>query len=248
MKQDYYALVAGGTGGIFTSVYDKAGWLVAGDTPPWTPGQLLGLFVFFSLGAGLAWLFEEENRRKAFFLGLGLPAFLTAAQTQAGPAPVDQSALLPGFGVFATAHAQEPVQERPDEPEVEAAADETPAPAAARTLSIEPVADESCPDGTIRFYRGTQEVGAVPLGACGTAVEVPPEATHFGILTDRANPNRFELYEGDALRYELQYEYSFWDDLRGGLGNRNVRAYDVLLTPVPAEEGPPEPDLRRPGV
>ena len=73
MKQDHLALVAGGAGGIFTSVYDKAAWLIEGSAPIWTAGQVVGLLVFFVLGGGLAWLFEEGNRRKAFFLGLDSP-------------------------------------------------------------------------------------------------------------------------------------------------------------------------------
>lgn len=53
MKQDHLALVAGGAGGIFTSVYDKAWWLIEGDAPIWSLGQALGLLVFFVLGG--AW-------------------------------------------------------------------------------------------------------------------------------------------------------------------------------------------------
>ena len=242
MKQDYFALVAGGAGGIFTSVYDKASWLVNGGIPPWTIGQLLGLLVFFVLGAGLAWLFEEDNRRKAFFVGLGLPAFLTAAQTQAGPTVEQSAALRPGFGLFATAYAQERAAEAEGDDEVSVSA-------AARTLTVRPAPDHTCPEGTLQFYAEMQEIGGIPL-SCDQAMEVPPEATHFGISTAQSNPNRFELSEAEAATYELRYDYNFWTDLRAGLGARSLRAYDLLLTPItdpeePEKEKPPEgPPLR----
>lgn len=260
MKQDHLALVAGGAGGIFTSVYDKAWWLIEGNAPTWSLGQMLGLFVFFVLGGGLAWLFEEDNRRKAFFLGLGLPAFLTAAQTQGAPravetqpAPVaEQSAAPPpGFRLFATAHAQERVEEPPPEPAAEAPADEPPAPMDGRRMIIEAAADHPCPKGTLRFYAEMQEIRTMPLASCDGEIEVPPEATHFGISTRDANPNRFELREAEFATYELRYEYNFWTDFRAGLGARDLRAYDLLLGRVTVPEGsngekPPETDPARP--
>lgn len=270
MKQDHLALVAGGAGGIFTSVYDKAWWLIEGDTPVWSLGQLLGLCVFFVLGGGLAWLFEEDNRRKAFFLGLGLPAFLTvaqtqdaptAAQTQAAPATeqtqaapaAEQSAIpLPGFALFATAHAQERVEEPPAETGAAAAADEQPAPMGGRRMIIQSAADHPCPKGTLRFYVEMQETRTIPLASCGEAIEVPSAATHFGISTRDANPNRFPLREEKVATYEMRYEYNFWTDFRAGLGARDLRAYDLLLSRVtvleePNEEKPPETDPVRPG-
>lgn len=261
MKQDHLALVAGGAGGIFTSVYDKAWWLIEGETPIWSFGQLLGLFVFFVLGGGLAWLFEEDNRRKAFFLGLGLPAFLTAAQTQGtppsgqievAPAAEQSSALLPGFALFATAHAQERVEEPPAEPTAEATTGGRPPAMNGKRMIIESAADHPCPKGTLRFYAELQELRTIPLASCGEAIEVPLEATHFGISTRDANPNRFELREAGVATYELRYEYNFWTDFRAGLGARDLRAYDLLLSRVtvpdgPNEEEPPETDPARSG-
>jgi len=50
----------------------------------------------------------------------------------------------------------------------------------------------------------------------------------------------------------LRYEYNFWTDFRAGLGARDLRAYDLLLSRVtvsgrPNEEKPPESDPARPG-
>lgn len=237
-------LVAGGLGGVFTSVYDKAGWLMAGDAPMWTVGQWVGLVVFFVMGASVVWLFEEQNRKKAFLLGLGLPAFLTVAQTNAGPGPApDSTAFLQRMEAFATAHAQERVEEEPGGPEPEPAAS-----AGARTLTIKPADDEACPEGTLTFYAETRDLGKIPLDGCTEAIEVPAGATHFGIAARQANPNRFELVEGQALEYELRYEYSFWNDLRSGLGNLNLRPYDLELVPVSGGKEPPEAGSEQPGA
>lgn len=227
-EQHRSVLVAGGLGGVFTSVYDKAGWLVAGEAPMWTIGQWLGLLVFFGMGAGVVWLFEEPNRKKAFLLGLGLPAFLTVAQTNAGPSSLaDATALLPRTEAFPTAHAQEPMEEKPVEP------DSVPAqPVSARTITITTADGEPCPEGLLRFYEETRGLGETSLGGCEEPIEVPAGATHVGIVIPQANPNRFELVDGDAVEYELRAEYSFWNDLRSGLGARNLRAYDVKLIPV----------------
>jgi len=178
--------------------------MIEGETPVWSFGQLLGLFVFFVLGGGLAWLFEEDNRRKAFFLGLGLPAFLTAAQTQGtppsgqvevAPAAEQSSGLLPGFALFATAYAQERVEEPGAEPTGEVMTDGRSPAVDGKRMIIQSAADHPCPKGTLRFYAGLQEIRTTPLASCGEAIEVPPEATHFGISTRDANPNRFELRE-----------------------------------------------------
>ena len=231
-EQHLSVLVAGGLGGVFTSVYDKAGWLVAGETPMWTIGQWLGLLVFFGMGAGVVWLFEEPNRKKAFLLGLGLPAFLTVAQTSAGPgSPSVATALLPQIEAFPTAHAQEPTGEEPGEPD--SARGQPPSP---RTLTITPMDGEPCPEGLLRFYEETRGLGEVSLGGCEEPVEVPAGATHMEIVIPQANPNRFELVDGDGVEYELRAVYSFWNDLRSGLGARNLRAYDVELKPVIRQE------------
>lgn len=261
MKRDRLAMVAGGAGGIFTSVYDKAWWLIEGETPTWSFGQLLGLCVFFVLGGGLAWLFEEGNRRKAFFLGLGLPAFLTAAQThgappsgqvEVAPAAGQSSALPPGFASITTAYAQERGEEPGAEPPGEATTDGQPPAMEGKRMIIQSAADHPCPKGTLRFYAGLPEIGTIPLASCGEAIEVPAEATHFGITTLDANPNRFELREAEVATYELRYEYNFWTDFRAGLGARDLRAYDLLLSRVtvpgsPKKEEPPGSDLARPG-
>ena len=175
-----------------------------------------------------------------------------ATQPQPVPAAGQSAALLPGFGLFAVAHAQERVEDPPAEPAAGAATGEQPAPAGDRKMIIETTADQPCPLGTLRFYAGLQEIGTIPLSSCGEEIEPPAQATHFGISTRDANPNRFELRDAELATYEFQYEYNFWTDVRAGLGNRELRAYDLLLSRVIVPDGPdgeplPETGPGRPG-
>ena len=147
---------------------------------------------------------------------------------------------LPGFGLFATAHAQERIEEPPAGSTAEATADEQPAPMGVRRMIIQSAADHPCPKGTLRFYVEMQEIRTVPCASCGEVIEVSPAATHFGISTLDANPNRFELREFEVATYEMRYEYNFWTDFRAGLGARDLRAYDLLISRVTVPEGPNE--------
>ena len=124
-----------------------------------------------------------------------------------------------------------------EEPPAEAGV-EAPVSMGGRRMTIQPATDHPCPLGTLRFYAELQEIRTIPLASCDGAIDVPPEATHFGISTRDANPNRFELREAAVATYEIRYEYNFWTDFRAGLGARDLRAYDLLVSRVTVPGAP----------
>jgi hypothetical protein len=85
--------LAGGIGGASSNLLDLARHLTASNPVP--PGILwiVGTLIFFGLGAAVAMVFQETDSKKAFFLGIGLPALIAAAATT--NAPISQQQLMP---------------------------------------------------------------------------------------------------------------------------------------------------------
>lgn len=234
-------LFAGGIGGAFTMLFHTACRLIQNDE--WSPhfGYCIGIAIFFMLGAFVAWIFDEKNLRKAFFLGLGLPAFLSFAQ-------MPQDGRLFGQGekdnpqqgislykIVPSAMAQEPGVGEPitSEDNLQDTCNKQ-----SRELQIRPNSEsmKECPNCLLWFYDKNQKLlEKVPYekGDQAYQFEIPEEATHFGIWNGAINPKIWKIPdEQPCPQYNFDYTYNFWKDFRAGLGDVNLRPYDPRLDPV----------------
>ena len=217
MKQTLTILLGGGVGGISPLLYTKAVVLMNNGATIFTPGLWIGIGFFFLLGATVSWYGGADTRKEAFLLGLAFPAFIAHAFNLPAPS-------VDGI-VMGIAPEPEPVLD--DRTELGHGGES----AASLGLTFEGVSP--CPNGELRFYEGTRELGAVEfVESCNVHAQKPDEATYFRVWTDRANPGRWYL-SGDGMdEYSLRYSYDLWKDIRSGLGNASVRPYNLELTPV----------------
>lgn len=74
--------LAAGFGGVAPNVFRLGADLQAGAPMP-DPSYFIGVAVFFVVGAAVALAFEEDNAKKAFFLGLSLPAMFQSGVADA---------------------------------------------------------------------------------------------------------------------------------------------------------------------
>lgn len=94
--------LSGGFGGIAPNLFRLGAGLQSGEPLP-DASYAIGVLIFFVIGSGLALAFKEDNAKKAFFLGLSIPAMF-----QSGISDVAESASLP----MAYAYQQEQAEPR----------------------------------------------------------------------------------------------------------------------------------------
>ena len=262
-----FVLLAAGVGGIAPNLVDLA--QIWTGKAPWIPEPIyyVGLSIFFALGSAVAFIFSETDRRKAFFLGMSLPALVAAAQTQLGDriqsedVPIQEASL---FQIIQTAYAQESDTDNVQPGQATHSAtgisddaslelnSETDCPKCAvwlydqngKFLEKQPFPDAdkiytfSIPKETPKFgiwnEQPNPEVWNLPPdGEKIYTFSIPKETSKFGIWNEQINPKIWNLPpDGEATwSYEFQYKRNLWNDLRRGLGNYNVKPYDLNLVP-----------------
>ena len=227
-------VLAAGVGGTASNLVDLA--QIWTGRNPWIPGYIyyVGMLIFFGLGATIALIFGETNYRKAFLLGVSLPALIAAAQTQSGrdiqaaEAP-KQNALL--FQITPGAHAKDfgggvvqPVQMMYGAGDT---SDHT-------TLKLKPKTD--CPkcalwlydqDGKFLEKQRFPDQGGIHIFL------IPEGSSKFGIWNEQINPKIWNLPSNQTdWSYEFQYDRNLWNDFRRGLGNYNIKPHDLSLVPT----------------
>lgn len=201
--------LASGTGGIAPSLVHLAQGFVKQSPDVPGPFYFIGVGIFFILGALVAYFFAETNARKAFFLGIGLPALIATAQTQ-GP----QKSMVGGF--ISTAYAQT-----------------VPAPSA-RPEALRFKRSTECKECEVWFADRDGKIISKQLleGTQGVqAIRVPKEAAAVGVADPKSNFELFQLPKQTDAPPTLEFDrkYSPLNDLRRGLGDYNVRSYDPQL-------------------
>ena len=69
-------LLVAALGGITPNLLTLAVQLTAKNSELPSPTYVIGLLIFASLGAAIAYIWEEGNLKKAFYLGVGLPSLI----------------------------------------------------------------------------------------------------------------------------------------------------------------------------
>lgn len=76
------SILASAFGGTCSSLITLASSLVSGGSLP-ELSYILGILIFGFLGASICLIFREEDPKKAFFLGIGVPALIQASVSSA---------------------------------------------------------------------------------------------------------------------------------------------------------------------
>jgi hypothetical protein len=213
--------LAAGVGGVAPSLIHLAQGFIRPMPDVPGPFYFVGVAIFFALGALVAFVFAETNARKAFFLGIGLPALVATAQTQ-GVAKSVVAALVP------SAHAQARV------PVIRTPRPLTP------SLTFKPRTD--CKGCELWFANSSgkiisKQILASPLTT--QKISLPKEATTFGIADPKSNFKLLRVPEESStpIIVEFDRKYSPLKDLRRGLGDYDLKAYDPNVTwNIPTEK------------
>ncbi len=112
---DKSILIAGGIGGMTIPAL-RAGMKLTQQLQTSieiTPAYMVGALLLAGLGAATAWFLKESDRRKAFIIGLSLPATISSLSSQGigktEPTAVLRAITAPLAMLVSTAHAAEPV-------------------------------------------------------------------------------------------------------------------------------------------
>lgn len=234
MERDRLAvLLVAGVGGSAANWMDVATTLTNNGSWSYGIGYFVGVAIFFGMGSFVGWVFGETNRARAFFVGLSMPALISAAHTQATAAqsqrepaqrePREVVLTVPAASlrVLPVLHAQ------PQNPQTAPHSQNPVSPDSLRLHLRRP-----CPGCAIHILdeegRVLREHSLDLLSA--VELEVPPDATQFGIWNRSINPQLWPLSPEHEWDYEFDYRGNLWNDIRRGLGNYNVRPYDAFLT------------------
>lgn len=230
--------LAAGVGGAAPTLIALAQGLTRqpADVPTWA--YYVGVLIYFLLGSAIAVIFAETDARKAFFLGVSLPALIVTAQTQAGlskaiqpPAatrPESAAGSRQGFHIIPQAFAQSPPGGLVG-PGVAPLAPQ----GAGRELLLSP--NRSCPGCDLWFFDASGNVvGKAPLPESDKSMTfgIPHGAESFGIWNESINTNRWLLPSSKGAgkhKYEFNYKRKIWNDFRRGLGDHSIKPYDLQV-------------------
>lgn len=229
-RAHFLIAVAAGIGGIAPNLVNLAQGFTGSS--PSVPGILywVGVAVFFLLGSAVALIFSETVHSKAFLLGVSLPAFIAAAQTQHGlTVPVEKPKPATALRwIIGESYAQQPQSTPPvSQPKTEEAR---------RSLTVQTL--QPCEQCELWFYNpqgNVVEKKYVPILGKTLRVEVPFGATQFGIWNSKINPKLWTLPTDPNVnpQYKFSYDYNVWNDLKRGLGDYSMRSYDSSVQIVP---------------
>jgi len=106
-------IIVGALGGITPNLVTLAGQLTAKNAELPNATYLIGLLIFAGLGAAVAYIWQERNLKKAFYIGIGLPSLIQLNIANLGtthqphPVAISSITLYTNLAIVRVASAQE---------------------------------------------------------------------------------------------------------------------------------------------
>lgn len=198
--------LAAGFGGVAPNVFRLASGLMGGAGLP-ELSYVIGMLLFAGMGAAVALAFEERELKKAFFLGLGLPAMFQSGVN-------DLSKAANGAWILETPAIHASMSEQPGVPIGFRPADMPP---------YEVVF--SSPSGK------RKEMISVEYPQKGGEFESPPWATTFVVMAaDAVSSSEKLAHERERVWYLLEFRRATWSGLKQSVGIKGVSEFEVLVT------------------
>jgi hypothetical protein len=206
-------LVSGGLGGIAPPVIALAIDLAYrhAHLPEWS--FWLGVLLFFVIGAGVVHVFAENVGRKAFFLGLGLPALVHGSIQDASGVPGLTTGLL---NVSRSAYAE--MISPPGQRVILA-----PNAGMDQPYNVDILSAEGSPIGSVHVGRPDQL----------NMLTLPEGSSYLRLQSQSSESIKIPLTGGPAkvTGFKIGLEETPWSGLRRALGFRNVKPYQFSVTP-----------------
>jgi len=225
MRSNTRALISAGFGGITPTLLGLAislttnGSGVPNGTADWME-YTWGLVLFAGLAAGVVFVWQETNLKRAFYLGIGVPALINTASSNIslGNSAEGQDNREAGlFQIVSSAYAQE---------------HETSLDIKGRKLKIS--TPEDTPEYTVEFLLQKGEPDKEKGKPPETELNVPPNSTHFRIAVGNSTSEKVKLSQTSHSTTKIRVEISR-RSLRGlykALGVKKVPKYEIKVTKV----------------
>ena len=226
MSNKSIVLLSAAFGGISPNLFRLAVSLTEGDAELPQLSYFLGLLIFALMGAGVAYIWEETNLKKAFYLGLGLPAFIqmstgeissteVAASFMQQPAPVSSGQLTENQTAY-------PIRIIP----ASMWQDST------RTLTI--TLEKYIPKYTIIFSSDEdilEKIVRTRPKELSKSFPIPSFATRFQIKVSSSvsEPQPIAPEPGAILKYRVTVEESMWKGFLQALGFRDGTGLTIIV-------------------
>jgi hypothetical protein len=214
-----FILLSAAFGGISPNLLDLGISLTKGGTlPGWT--YLIGLVIFAILGAGVAVIWKETDLKKAFYLGIGLPAFIqlsvsSVSQQNYAMHSFDKTSM---FAFVSIANAQD------SDKKIEG-----------RKITIVPNQSTtqygvvfSSRDGSKKVLQEIDTPGAKTIG-------VPDFASSIAIQkgASKSIEKKLPMEPNTSATIEVNTEKKTWSGLLQSIGVRKAPAYNIDLKTLP---------------
>lgn len=224
MNPKLFVAIAAGTGGIAPNLIHLGQGMLQ-QLPTAIPGLMYfgGMSIFFGLGAMVAMFFAETNARKAFLLGIGLPALIATAQNHPGR----KVGLM---DLFPTAYAQSPAA-IPSIPPASSSAVSIPE----RRVAISVELGFECKGCELWFADSTGQVLTKNVLASQNIFAktwtIPSQAKKVAIIDPKSNARFVSIPQdsGATVNIEFDRKYSPWSDFRRGLGAYDLKSYEQVI-------------------
>jgi len=214
MKTKVCIGLASALGGIAPNLLQIATDLTEGKTAVqalYDETYLIGLIIFAVVGAAMGLIWNETDLKKAFYLGIGLPAMLHLSIDNVNKTPEQTASRQQGIGYFSAIM-----------PQAFAQSFNVPG----RRLIIRP--EGTVPSFNIVFFeQSDKECGRIAKDD----VEIPPTATCVEVHLGNSVSTRVRLpsLAGQTFTYVLRASKNEWRGFKRALGVRSPAEYSVSL-------------------
>jgi hypothetical protein len=225
------SIVAAGLGAASPSLLRLAIGLEAGQGLP-EGTYVIGLVIFVLLGSIVGWLFDERDLKRAFYMGIGLPALLQLGISELdrppalAPSDPAASAAAPGDSVSGVALEIAALDDLRHLVDVAWGGPQRLVLLVASGQPHNVQVEFSDPVGA-RVVRG-------PASETDRLLEfdVPEGATSFRVVVGRSYAAPQSLGAAGAMRYRVAVSPKRWSGLKQAIGADSAPAYVVRVEPL----------------
>jgi len=226
-------IICGALGGISTNLFGIGAQLVGGTVELPSTARMItyavGLVVLSALGGLAAYISDEKIKKKAFYIGIGLPAFFRLAisdVTATKPVPVDAPTveISRSFSLVPFAYADPPRRVPAVVP-------------SGRTLLLKMQPVENVKIVFSAADRSRSETVSLPMDATPQGIRIPIPDYAAGFTIKRGGSTSAYVNWQRPLdpteSFTVQLKENKWSGFQSAIGNQNAQAYRISITPAP---------------
>ncbi|MDJ0647425.1 MAG: hypothetical protein QNJ60_01855 [Xenococcaceae cyanobacterium MO_188.B19] len=198
-------------GGISPSLLTLAIFLVNGGSLP-NSSYLVGLLIFAFLGGVICWIWREQDRRKAFYLGIGLPSLIQLTVATNDVSTSDNLNTVYFWHTDRFVYAQSDIQAlEPRSLQVNIKGDQEPI-----------VVNFSSADENQTMSKVVENSGTIVIPDFADTVSVKP-------LSNISTSRGLTLPDSRTIELEVKLSDNWWSGFQRAFGNYKAPAKNVNL-------------------